>query len=459
MPKDRPDQETFEDGTSYLFGPRTTPEASSEAMPDDDASTAGIGEEFATGGSPAAGSTQFSPDEPPTDDSTVQARSDKCDTYVSELGLSLTNGPQPGDLLFGKYRVERLLGRGGMGEVWLVRHQILRDQFALKMIVPGVVIDDETVKRFVREAQVMRALSRHPHAVVVHDADIDMERNAIYIVMDVVHGRSIDTHLRTGVPMPLDWTTQVLGQLCDVLHQAHERGIVHRDLSPGNLMLEDTPDGHVHLRVLDFGIAKVLDPEAGVFESLPLTEYGRFFGKRSYASPEQLNGEQVDRRSDIYSIGVILYEFLTGSKPFHGNAGKLLLDHCTADPPRFAKINPDVNLPAVEQVVRRCLAKKPEDRPQSAPELFELFRAAAQKVQPSGLLELPRPARKAPSLTAMGVISAFVIVVGVALAIVLPRLPRRGHPPSPPPSINAQVLPEVLEFSRQSNSDPFLRPG
>ena len=101
-----------------------------------------------------------------------------------------------------------------MGEVWLVRHQILRDEFALKLIVPGVAIDDETVKRFVLEAQVMRALSRHPHAVVVHDADIDMNRNVIYIVMDVVHGSSIDKQLKTGVPMPLDWTTQVLGQLC-----------------------------------------------------------------------------------------------------------------------------------------------------------------------------------------------------------------------------------------------------
>jgi serine/threonine protein kinase len=457
MPKDRRDQETFDDGTSYRFGPGTAREASSEAMPDDDASTAGIGEEFATGASPAAGSTEFNPHEPLTDDATLQARSDNSDTSVSGLGLSLTNGPQPGDLLFGKYRVEQLLGRGGMGEVWLVRHQILRDQFALKMIVPGVVIDDETVKRFVREAQVMRALSQHPHAVVVHDADIDVSRNVIYIVMDVVRGRSIDQRLRTGVPMPLDWTTQVLGQLCDVLHQAHERGIVHRDLSPANLMLEDLPDGRVHLRVLDFGIAKVLDPEAGVFESLPLTEYGRFFGKRSYASPEQLNGERVDRRSDLYSIGVILYEFLTGTRPFHGNAGKLLLDHCTADPPRFKKVNPAVSLPGVEQVVRRCLEKKPEDRPQSARELFELFRAAAQNAGAFRPIELPKKQRKKLSITAMAVFIASTILVCVGLATFVSGLLRNGGhripPPIPPEAI--AIAPDVLEFLQSSDLRPI----
>ena len=281
------------------------------------------------------------------------------------------NSPRPGDLLFGRYRVERLLGRGGMGEVWLVHHEILRDQFALKLIVPGAAIDEETVQRFVLEAQVMRALSRHPHAVVVHDADIDVDRHAIYIVMDVVHGRSIEKLLEPGIPMPLEWTTQVLDQLCDVLQQAHERGIVHRDLSPANLMLEDVTDGGVHLRVLDFGIAKVLDPESGVFDSVPLTENGRFFGKRSYASPEQLKGEHVDARSDLYSIGIILYEFLTGYRPFRGNAAQLLVNHCSADPPWFAEINPAIKLSEqVEQVVRRCLEKNPARSTAVSPRTF-----------------------------------------------------------------------------------------
>jgi serine/threonine-protein kinase len=392
---------------------------------------------------------------PVSANSPVEGASQNEDSDLTNQGLDTTvlSGPQPGDLLFGKYRVESLLGRGGMGEVWLVRHEILRDQFALKLIVPGAAIDEETVHRFVLEARVMRALSRHPHAVVVHDADIDQDWHVIYIVMDVVHGDSIEKLLRPGEPMPLDWTAQVLGQLCDVLGHAHERGIVHRDLSPANLMLEHTPDGRVYLRVLDFGVAKVLDPEAGVFNSLPLTEYGRFFGKRSYASPEQLNGEHVDRRSDLYSIGVILYEFLTGFRPFHGNAAKLLKDHCFSDPPRFAQLNPNVNLPEIEQVVRRCLEKDPNNRPQSAPELVDLFRAALQssatcpqtemkkeKVEPAPLISgeaLPAlPARRTWLLIGAA------ILVCTALAMLLPA---RFTPVSIPqkPFVSA---PEVIEF-------------
>jgi eukaryotic-like serine/threonine-protein kinase len=191
----------------------------------------------------------------------------------------------------------------------------------------------------------------------------------------------------------------------------------------------------------------VLDPEAGVFESRPLTEYGRFFGKRSYASPEQLNGEQVDRRSDLYSIGVILYEFLTGSRPFHGNAGKLLLDHCTADPPRFRKINPDVNLPAVEQVVRRCLAKDPNDRPQSAPELFELFRAAALETKPySSAWPAWVPGR--------AVIIGFAVLVCLGLAIPVLRLLRDWAPPTRPP-----IPAEVIEFLKNRDLQPNTRTG
>jgi len=441
MPEDRPDQETFEAGTSYRFGPGTTRKAANDGKASEPPSTAGSAEESAQSVYPAAASTHRNPLDSSTQSSTMEARSDTAgpsDTTgppVSGLRVTLMNSPRPGDLLFGKYRVERLLGKGGMGEVWLVRHQILRDQFALKLIVPGAVIDEETVKRFVLEAQVMRALSRHQHAVVVHDADIDMDRHIIYIVMDVVHGCSIEKLLTPGVPMPLNWTTQVLGQLCDVLHQAHERGIVHRDLSPANLMLEDPPDGPVHLRVLDFGIAKVLDPESGIFDSVPLTENGRFFGKRSYASPEQINGARVDPRSDLYSIGVILYEFLTGYRPFQGRPAKLLLNHCSADPPRFGEINPDVDLPEVEQVVRRCLAKDPKDRPQSARELFDLFRAAVKEMEvypPPELEEaegekppviagevLPTPPARRAWLTRRAAIIGFTVLVCLALAILV----------------------------------------
>ena len=478
MPEDRSDQETFEEGTSYLFGRGTPRQATSEGMTTDLPPTADITEESTPGASPAPASTQSNPFDPSTANSTIEAVSETAGPSVSGLSMTRMSSPRPGDLLFGRYRVERLLGRGGMGEVWLVRHEILRDQFALKLIVPGAAIDEETVQRFVLEAQVMRALSRHPHAVVVHDADIDMDRHVIYIVMDVVHGSSIEKRLKPGVPMPLDWTTLVLGQLCDVLHQAHERGIVHRDLSPANLMLEDQPDEWVHLRVLDFGIAKVLDPKAGVFDSVPLTENGRFFGKRSYASPEQLKGEHVDPRSDLYSIGVILYEFLTGYRPFRGNPAQLLLDHCSAKPPRFAEINPAVDLPEqVETVVRRCLEKDPQNRPQSAPELFSLFRAAVEpflfraaveeeRPEPSLAPELPEGKAEKLSLILEEVIPpppppwfawlkrragvlGLAVLACLALVPLVWALVRNWPVPLPPPA-----RPEVLEFLTNRGLQP-----
>ena len=469
MPEDRPEQETFEEGTSYLFGRETPRQESREVKTTNPPSTADVTDQSAPGASPAPVSTRSIPGDSSTSHSTFEARSETDGPSVTGLGRPLMNSPRPGDLLFGRYRVERLLGRGGMGEVWLVHHEILRDQFALKLIVPGAAIDEETVQRFVLEAQVMRALSRHPHAVVVHDADIDVDRHAIYIVMDVVHGRSIEKLLEPGIPMPLEWTTQVLGQLCDVLQQAHERGIVHRDLSPANLMLEDVTDGGVHLRVLDFGIAKVLDPKAGVFDSVPLTENGRFFGKRSYASPEQLKGEHVDARSDLYSIGIILYEFLTGYRPFQGNAAQLLVNHCSVEPPWFAEINPAIELSGqVETVVRRCLEKNPSDRPQSARELFELFRAAVEEKtrEPSVAPELPEgksdkqsliaeeiiPPPPASSLAGLksraGILGLVVLACLVLVPLAFVLIP--GRLPQPPPSARS----ELIEFLTKRGLQP-----
>jgi serine/threonine-protein kinase len=461
MAKDRGEQDLVPDRTTYRFGPETSQQGPSETPPSESPSTAGDSLESALAQAPAADSSEYEPWEASSLKTTGELGSDTLRLFHSGLSMTPMESPQPGDTIFKKYRVEKLLGRGGMGEVWLVRHEILRDQFALKLIVPGAAIDGETVGRFVLEAQVMRALSRHPHAVVVHDADIDVNRGVIYIVMDVVHGRSIEKLLKPGVAMPLDWTTEVLRQLCDVLQKAHEMGIVHRDLSPANLMIEDSPGESVHLRVLDFGVAKVLDPDSGVFASVPLTENGRFFGKRSYASPEQLCGEGVDARSDIYSIGVILYEFLTGYRPFQGNPQKLMADHCLADPPPFSEMNPDVDLAEVERVVRRCLAKDPNDRPQSALDLIGLFEAAVREtklgappepetekktrdelggISGEGIRRQPSwrawVARRRVWLFRASLVLGSLVLVGSALAILVPRLnrgrPSPGHTPIAP---------------------------
>ena len=279
--------------------------------------------------------------------------------------------PEPGKVLFGTYLVERPLGGGAMGTVWLVQNLELNKLRALKLIVPGFAFDPAAQARFRREAQVM-ALVEHPNAVTVHAARIS--RDVAYIEMEYVSGKSLDRILQRGVPMPLNWVARVLAQLCDVLQEAHGKQVVHRDLKPSNLMLVDTLNpAKLQLKVLDFGIAKVLEND----NSDVHTTTGQFMGTAQYTSPEQASGGAVDHRSDIYSVGVILYELLTGARPFTGPVHQLIFGHLYSPPPRFAERTPPVDVPpAVEEVVLRCLAKNPDDRFQSALAVSEAFSTA-----------------------------------------------------------------------------------
>jgi serine/threonine-protein kinase len=283
--------------------------------------------------------------------------------------------PRPGDVLFDRYRVERMLGAGGMGSVWLVRHLGLDAPRALKLIFSGVAFVPEAQARFRREARAMARLS-HPNAVVVHDFQV--AGGSAFIEMEYVRGRGLGDYLRAGVPMPIDWVARVLAQLCDVLQQAHDQGIVHRDLKPSNLMLlDERPPGQEWVKVLDFGIAKVLEPEASNVEMQTAT--GHFLGTAQYASPEQAMGWEVDGRSDVYALGVILYEMLTGYRPFDGPLQRQIYDHLNTPAPDFAERNPRAGTPAeVEALVLRCLAKRPDDRPASARALAEEFFLALQ---------------------------------------------------------------------------------
>ena len=270
--------------------------------------------------------------------------------------------------------VEKMLGEGGMGAVWLVRYLGLGVPRALKLIIPGIAFDPQARARFKHEAQVMAWLS-HPNAVIVHNAR--MSKDAAFIEMEYIRGQSLNKLMRPGMPMPLNWVARILEQLCDVLLYAHDRGIVHQDLKPSNLMLLDgRPPGQEWLKVLDFGIAQILgatDHEVDV-----RTRPGRFLGTAAYSSPEQLVGELADARSDLYAVGVMLYEFLTGYRPFTGTLASILNDHMFTPPP-FSEVNPNAQVPPeVEQVVLRCLAKNPDERYQSARELWEAFKAALE---------------------------------------------------------------------------------
>ena len=337
-----------------------------------------------------------------------------------------------GQVLFDKYVVERPLGRGGMGSVWLVRHREIDVQRALKLIVPAFAIDPEIRSRFRREARVMAKFT-HPNVVTVHDARL--AEGVAYIEMEYVSGRSLNTLLRPGEPMPLDWIARILIQLCDVLQVAHDQQIVHRDLKPSNLMLLDgQPPGREHLKVLDFGIAKILDPGADDAETEEdvRTGTGMFIGTAQYSSPEQSSGARVDGRSDIYSVGVILYELLAGGRPF---AGPLVIrDHAVTPPPPISGRVPGVAIPAeIEALVLRCLAKDPADRPQTAAEVAEAFlRALPGGAEAFGTIPAtrwpgPRPGRRrwrtARRLAPVLLAGAATLILGAAWALI-PRNPR-----------------------------------
>jgi serine/threonine-protein kinase len=271
-----------------------------------------------------------------------------------------------GQVLFDRYVVERLIGEGGMGTVWLVKDREFDSERALKLIISGIANDPQARARFRREARILDRLN-HPNAVRVYDARVG--REMAFIAMEYVKGEALSKILVPGVPMPLDVVTALTEQLCDVLQAANDEGIIHRDLKPNNLMLVDGRDGRKIVKLLDFGIAKIREGADDVH-----TMTGNLLGTPLYMSPEQITGDPVDARSDLYSAGVILYELLTGHRPFTGAVGQIIYSHTSVAPPAFADINPDVEVPAaVEEVVRKCLSKKPEDRPQTPRELKALF--------------------------------------------------------------------------------------
>ena len=337
---------------------------------------------------------------------------------------------EPGNVIFGKYEVLERLGRGGMGEVWLVKDIELDVKRALKMITQGTAFNPEARARFRREARAMARFT-HTNVVAVHDSRLD-HQDVAYIVMEYVAGQSLEKIIRPGHPMSVDWTLLVLTQLCDALQEAHSQGIIHRDLKPSNLILVDTASKRDLLKVLDFGIAKILQTEDVPQDARTID--GAFMGTPPYASPEQASGHAVPL-SDIYSVGVILYEFLTGSRPFSGRPAFIIASTMFTDPPPFADVNAEAHVPPeVERVVMRCLAKKPEDRPQSASELLEEFRAAVPTVEyvadvqqtppsPTTLTATPKPTRRISWIAAAAVGLAASCV---ALALLVPRHSKPG---------------------------------
>ena len=258
-----------------------------------------------------------------------------------------------GTVLAGKYRVDRVIGRGGMGMVVAATHLHLYQPVALKFLLPDLAGAPLIVERFVREARASAQL-RGEHVCRVSDVGT-FEGGAPYIVMELLDGSDLASALHHGGPMAVQRAADHVLQACVGVAEAHALGIVHRDLKPANLFLTTRPDGTPLIKVLDFGIAKAQNEQ-----SFSLTQTNVVLGSPGYMSPEQLRSTRnADVRSDIWSIGVILYELVTGRPPFTGESVTELALHIAMDPtPPMLDGMP----PGFEAVVQRCLAKDPAQR-------------------------------------------------------------------------------------------------
>jgi len=365
-------------------------------------------------------------------------------TFSGPIGGS--NDPFIGTVIAEKYEIHSLIAKGGMGRVYEASQLPLGRRVAVKILdqdqaSPGMASDYK--QRFLREAGTYARLV-HANTVTMFDyGELDDENNTLFIVMERVRGETLKEIIRRG-PVPAARALRIVYCIAMSLREAHTMGVVHRDLKPSNVMVDLHPEGRDVIKVLDFGLAKRIDPDAsgslasnelndGYNGGPTLSKHGVMIGSPGYMSPEQIEGEKIDRRVDFYGVGVIAFEMLTGQPPFRGNnAISTMVAHVNAEVPSFYEANSEVILPdEVEEVVRRCLEKSPNDRFQNADQLLAAIRAA---IPPGGLGEdlgftdsdLSMPIRQpaaAPSQPAIATTRAsmlpFVAVVGVVMALVL----------------------------------------
>lgn len=272
-----------------------------------------------------------------------------------------TAGPfQPGHVVADRYEVESVLGDGASGVVYVATDREAEERVALKVIHRHLVKDRQIHARFVREAGVLRRLDGE-HLVALRDFGQDDE-GLLYMALDLVEGEGLDSVVESG-PMGVTRAITILRQVCKALEAAHQAGIVHRDLKPGNVLLEASDDLE-KARVLDFGMAKVLRGDSAADSITALTEQNMVFGTPEYMAPEQARGDDVDRRTDIYAAGVMLYELVTGTVPFQkGSPITTMTAHLVDEPEPPSRRAPRSKIPpALESVILHALAKVPAER-------------------------------------------------------------------------------------------------
>jgi len=320
--------------------------------------------------------------------------------YCAECGQSMDQLP-PGTVIGGKWVIDRLLGTGGMGRVYLAHHQTINRPCAVKVLHRRYLNNRNIIKRFKAEAMAAGRLS-HPNVVATMDYGLDAS-GLLYITMEYLRGHSLETIAQETRPFPEKRLINIAAQICRALEEAHAQGIIHRDLKPDNVMVDEDSYPPDAVKVLDFGLAKALDP--AILDGMSkITVAGSTCGTPEYMSPEQAQGLELDARSDVYALGVLVYRCLVGRPPFVGpNPIAVASAHVANRVPPMGQVLPELRVSAeLERVVQRCLAKAPRDRYGSARELRHVFERLLEGEQHSGPARTAPPARAAHSAAPRG---------------------------------------------------------
>ena len=388
--------------------------------------------------------------------------------------------PLVGRTIDGRYFIEEVLGEGGMGLVYAARHAILNKRLAIKVLRPEVSKDEEIITRFRQEAQSASAIGNE-HIIDISDFGT-LPDHSTYFVMEFLDGKDLTTAIEEARPMSDSRVVHIAKQLCQALGAAHSRGIVHRDLKPDNIYLIRRHGDSDFVKVLDFGIAKV---GSGTKK---LTKAGQVFGTPHYMSPEQCAGTGTDHRTDIYAMGVILYEMTAGKVPFDAdNLMGILTKHMYEQPVPPHTLPPPVDVsPPLEAVILRCLEKSPEARYATMEAVFEDLRKVEQGITPDAVLHavdrssgpgrtdptgahrgmavrVGEPADSLPSrfprplLFGAAALAAFG-VVGVVLALALGGEEEQPVPPVVTPPVVAEAPveeepPEPLQMEESGSTE------
>lgn len=277
--------------------------------------------------------------------------------------VPVAQDPLIGTRLAGKYEIISVLGTGGMGVVYKGRQDIMDRIVAIKMLQSHHLNDSMSVKRFQQEGKATCKLN-HPHIITVYDFGIAQQTGQPYIVMDYLQGIALSEVIKQEGQIGVDRAVKIFQQAAEALGHAHKQGVVHRDLKPSNIVLINYDGDKDFVKVVDFGVAQLMEEQGNEGSQQRLTQMGEVCGSPVYMSPEQAQGHKLDNRSDVYSMGVVMYETLTNRLPLLGKTMvETMRKHIEEAPPPFSQVRPDLYIPErVEQIIMKAMAKSPADR-------------------------------------------------------------------------------------------------